>query len=68
MEHQKTLNLLKEVGDLKSVIRKQNIINDQSSGNYEAGNEIIYKKEVLKSNLYEQGNNYIFIINDVTII
>ena len=68
MEHQKTLNLLKEVGDLKSVIRKQNIINDQSSGNYEGGNEIIYKKEVLKSNLHDQGNNYIFIINDITII
>ena len=31
--------------------RKRNIFNDQSNANYNVGNEIIYKTEVLKSNL-----------------
>ena len=41
MEHQKILNLLNETSGSKCVIRKWNIVNDQSSANYNAGNEII---------------------------
>ena len=51
MEHQKILNLLNEADDSKFVARKWKIVNDQSNWNYDAGNEIIYNAEVLKSNL-----------------
>ena len=51
MEHQTTLKLLNDAGDTKFVTRKCNIFNDQSSANYDVGNKIIYKTEVLKSNL-----------------
>ena len=51
MESQKIPNLLNEVSNSKSVTRKWNIVNDQSSPNYTVGNEIIYNAEVLKSNL-----------------
>ena len=47
----KILNLLNEVNDSKFVTTKRNIVNNQSKSNYGAGNEIIYKTEVLKSNL-----------------
>ena len=53
MEHQKTLNLLNEKSDSK-------FVNDQSNANYDTGNEIIYNKEVLKSNLCDY--NYVCII------
>ena len=51
MEHQKVLNLLKEVNDSKFATRKWNTVNDNSKENYNVGNEIIYNTEVLKSNL-----------------
>ena len=51
MESQKIPNLLNEASNSKSVTRKWNIVNDQSSPNYTVGNEIIYNAEVLKSNL-----------------
>ena len=38
MEHQKILNLLNEARDSKFVTRKWNIANDQSNGDYDAGN------------------------------
>ena len=38
MEHQKILNLLNEARDSKFVTRKWNIVNDQSNGDYDAGN------------------------------
>ena len=44
MEDKKILNLLKEASNSKFVTR--NIVNDQSNTNYDAGNEIIYKREV----------------------
>ena len=40
MEHQKTLNLLNEANDSKFVIRKWNIVNDNSKANYVVGYEI----------------------------
>ena len=51
MKHLKTLNLLNEPNDSRFVTRKWNIVIDQSNANYDAGNEIIYNTEVLKSNL-----------------
>ena len=39
--------------------RKWNIDNDQSNANYDVENEIIYKTEVLKSNLCDYNNVYI---------
>ena len=51
MEHQKILDFLNEASDSKIVTRKWNIVNDQSNGNYDAGNETFYNTEVLKSNL-----------------
>ena len=51
MERQKLLNLLNETSDSRFVTGKWNTINNQSNGNYDAGNEI-FKTEVLKSNLY----------------
>ena len=53
MEHQKILDLLNEANDSKFVTRKWNIVNNNSKSNYCAGNEIIYNKEVLKSNLFD---------------
>ena len=41
MEHKKTLNLLNEASDSNLVIRKWNIINDQSNANYDVGNGVI---------------------------
>ena len=58
MEHQKILNLLNEAGDSRLATRKWNT--DQSSRNYDAGNEIIYSTEVLKSNLCYYNDAYIF--------
>ena len=40
-----------ETDDSKFVTGKWNIVNDQSKTNYDAGTEIIYNREVLKSNL-----------------
>ena len=41
MEHQTILNLLNEASDSRFVIRKWNIVDDQSDANYDVGNEII---------------------------
>ena len=35
--------------------------------NYDVGNEIIYNKEVLKSNLWDCKNPYIYVRSDITI-
>ena len=42
MEHQKILYLLTEASNSKFIIRKGNVVNDQSNVNYSAGNKIIY--------------------------
>ena len=47
----KLLNLLIEPNNSKFVERKLNTVNDHSNTTYDAGNEIIYNTEVLKSNL-----------------
>ena len=47
----KLLNLLIEPNNSKFVARKLNTVNDHSNTTYDAGNEIIYNTEVLKSNL-----------------
>ena len=48
--------------------RNQNIANGQSNANYDAGNEIIYNKEVLKSNLCNYSNAYILVWGDNSFI
>ena len=59
MEHQKILNLLNDENDSKFVTRKWNIVNENLNGNYDAGNEITYNTEVLKSNLCNYINAYV---------
>ena len=65
MEHQKMLNSLNEANDFKFVTRKWKIVNDQSNANYDVGNEIIYKTEVLKSNLCDYSDAYILVRGDI---
>ena len=65
MEHQKLLNLLNEASDSKFVTRKWNIVNDQSNGNYDVGNEIIYNIEVLKINIRDWNDGYIPLRGDI---
>ena len=67
MEHQKILNLLNNANDSKFVTRKWNIVNDNSKANYNAGNEIIYNTEVLKSNLCNCNDAYILVKGDITV-
>ena len=47
--------------------RKWNIVNDQSNTKYSIGNEIIYNKEVLKSNLFDQNDTCILVSREVVI-
>ena len=67
MEHQTKLNSLNEANDFKFVTGKLNIVNDNSKANYGAGNEIIYNKEVLKSNLCDYNDAYILVKGDITV-
>ena len=66
MEHQKILNLSTETSNSKFVIRKWNIVNDQSNANYDAGTEVIYNTEVLKSNICDYNDAYILVKGDIT--
>ena len=68
MEHQKILDLLNEANDSEFVTRKWNIVINQSNANYDVGSEIIYNKEVLKSNLYDYNDVYILVRGDITVI
>ena len=68
MEHWKILTLLNEVSDSKFVSRKWNTGKDQSNANYDAGNEIIYKTEVLKSNLCDYNDGYIVVTDGIIVI
>ena len=47
--------------------RKWNIVNDNSKVKYDAGNEINYDTEVLKSNLCDYNDTYILVRGDITI-
>ena len=51
----------------KSVTRKWNIANDEPNGNYDVGNKIIYKTEVLKSNLFNYSDAYILVKGNIII-
>ena len=51
MGHQKILNLLNESSDSTFVVRKWSIVKYQWNASYSVGNETIYNREVLKSNL-----------------
>ena len=68
MEQQRILNLLNEANDSKIVTTKQNIFNDNSKSNYDARNEITYNTEILKSNLCDYNNAYIFVRGDITVV
>ena len=67
MEHQKILSLLNEANDSKFVARKWNTVNDQSTANYDVGNEIIYNTEVLKDNICDYNDAYILVRGDITV-
>ena len=49
-------------------MRKWNIVYDQSNTNYAVRNEIIYKTEVLKSNLCNYNDTCILVGGNITII
>ena len=53
--------------DSKFVARKCNIVNDQSNQNYDVGKEIIYNKDILKSNLCDYNGAYILVRGDITV-
>ena len=42
------LNLLSEANNSKVVIRKWDIVNDQSNTHYDVGNEIMYNRKAFK--------------------
>ena len=62
------MNLLTEASDSRFVTRKWNIVNDQSKAKYDVGNKTIYDKEVLKSNLCDDSDDYILVRSDIFII
>ena len=66
MEHQKKLNSLNEASDSRFVTKKWSIVNVQTNTNYDAGNEIFYNTEVLKSNLCDNIDAYILARGDIT--
>ena len=68
MESQKIINLLNDASDSKFMSRKWNIANNKSKANYDVGNEIIYKAEVLKSHLCYYNDAYILVRGNITII
>ena len=47
--------------------KKWSIVNNQSNANYAIGNEIIYNKEVLKSNFRDYNDSYIEVRGDITV-
>ena len=67
-EKQKILNLLNEAKDSRFFLRKWSIVNDLSNANYDAGNEIIYNTEVLKSSLCDNNNAYILVRCNIAIV
>ena len=48
--------------------KKWNNGKDQSNANYDAENEIIYKTEVLKSNLCDYNDAYIIVTGGITVV
>ena len=68
MEHRKIFTLLNEPSDSKFLTRKWNTGKDQSNGNYDAGNEIICKTELLKSNLCDYNDGYIIVTDGIILL
>ena len=66
-EHKKKLNLFNDANDSKFVTRKWSIVNNDSEANYDAGNEITYNTEVLKSNLCDCNNAHILVRGDIAV-
>ena len=58
---------MNEASDSRFLVRKWNIVNDQSNGIYDVGNEIIHNTELLKSNLCDKQDAYILVRSDITI-
>ena len=52
------LNLLNESSESNFLTRNWNIVNNQSNASYDLGNETIYNREVLKSNLCDYNDAY----------
>ena len=68
MDHQKILNLLKEVIlNLRQENGTLSIIN-QINANYDVGNETIYNKAVLKSYLCDYNDVYILERGNINIV
>ena len=61
------LNLLNKSNDSKQVPRKWNIVSNQSNAKHDIGNEIIYNREVLKSNVCEYSDTYMLVRGDITV-
>ena len=64
----KNIDLLNEASNSKFVTRKWNTGKDQSNANYDAGNEIIYKTKVLKSNLCDYNDAYIIVTDGIIVV
>ena len=56
-----------ERNNSKFMTIKWNIVNDQSNASFDVGTEIIYKKQVLKTNLCDYNDPYILVKCDVTV-
>ena len=52
---------MNDANDSKFVSRKWNIVNDNLNSNYAVANEIVYKTEILKSNLCDYNDAYILV-------
>ena len=68
MEQQKILNLLNKANNSKFLIRKWNIINDNSKLDYDATSEITSNTEVLKSNICDSNDAYILVRGNITVV
>ena len=68
MEYQKIANLLNDESDQPSKFRTRNWvqINDESRGTY-TGNDIKFKTTMLRSNLCDYADAYIFVKGTITI-
>ena len=58
---------MNEANDSKFVTKKWNIVNDNSKGNYNKGNEFTYNTEVLKSNHCDYNYAHILVKGDITV-
>ena len=54
------MNLLNESSNSKFVTRKWDIVKDESSGNYDSENKIVYKTDALKSSIYDHNDALTF--------